>query len=132
VRDPVEDMATQGSAGATDSLTLGQLKAHPAAQPKQKVSSKAQYHRMEIDRRLQTQLFDFRYDDTDTMLSELEEFYTYVDMLEVVKSPALFSGTFQGGKYDLQIHCIAESDGQIGQQLVYMRGRSISRSSLST
>ncbi len=33
--DPVEDMATQGT--STDSLTLGQVKAHTAAQPKQKV-----------------------------------------------------------------------------------------------
>lgn len=38
LRDPVEDMATQGGAGPQDSLTLGQLKAHTAAiLPKPKV-----------------------------------------------------------------------------------------------
>ena len=40
IRDPVEDMATQDGPGLTDSLTLGQLKAHAAAvQPKPKVYS---------------------------------------------------------------------------------------------
>ena len=32
------------------------------------------------------------------MMSELEEFYTYVEMEHVAKNPARFAGTFEGGK----------------------------------
>nr|ODN97858.1 hypothetical protein L204_03283 [Cryptococcus depauperatus CBS 7855] len=38
--------------------------------------------------------YDFRYDDTDTLMNELEEFYPYVEMAYVGKGPAAFSGSF--------------------------------------
>ncbi len=45
----------------------------------------------------QTQVYDFRYDDTDTMMNELQEFYPYIEMLHVAKNPDKFKSSFPGG-----------------------------------
>lgn len=47
---------------------------------------------------MQTQQFDFRYDDTDTIMNELDEFYPYVEMPEVAKNADKFQGSFDGGE----------------------------------
>jgi hypothetical protein len=46
----------------------------------------------------QTQQFDFKYDDTDTIMHELDEFYPYVEMPIVAKNKERFEGSFDGGK----------------------------------
>ncbi|RSH81541.1 Factor arrest protein 11 [Saitozyma podzolica] len=74
-RDLVED-------GTTDSITLGQLKAHTQG--------------MQGKQKEKTQQFDFRYDDTDTIMSELDEFYPYVEMSHVAQNPERFKGSFKG------------------------------------
>ncbi|KAK4686751.1 hypothetical protein P7C73_g3374, partial [Tremellales sp. Uapishka_1] len=75
-REALEDSDT-----TRDSLTLGQLKAHTAgmAAAKQKAA-----------------LYDFRYDDTDTLMNELEEFYPHVEMLRIAKNPGHFKASFPG------------------------------------
>ncbi|WWD17501.1 hypothetical protein CI109_101942 [Kwoniella shandongensis] len=70
----------EGGGNNQDSITLGQLKAHTAG-----MASKQK-----------TQLFDFRYDDTDTLMNELQEFYPYVEMSHVAKNPEKFKGAFKG------------------------------------
>ncbi|WVO22383.1 uncharacterized protein IAS62_003713 [Cryptococcus decagattii] len=42
------------------------------------------------------QKYDFRYDDTDTLMNELEEFYPYVEMTDVARNPEKFKGSFNG------------------------------------
>lgn len=42
--------------------------------------------------------FDFRYDDTDTLMSELQEFYPYSEMPEIGKLPGLFEESFKTGR----------------------------------
>lgn len=75
----------------------------PPPLPKQKVSSKAYFQLCTItgfpaDRcASQTQLFDYRYDDTDTIMNELDEFYPYVEMTHVAQNPERFKGSFDGG-----------------------------------
>lgn len=42
--------------------------------------------------------YDFRYDDTDTLLHELEEFYPYVEMNGLEEEAEVWSsGEFEGG-----------------------------------
>ena len=52
----------------------------------------------EENRVIQVQLFTYRYDDTDTVMNELEEFYPYVEMPSVAKGPDNFKGSFDGGE----------------------------------
>ncbi|TFY81816.1 hypothetical protein EWM64_g2205 [Hericium alpestre] len=40
--------------------------------------------------------YDFRYDDEDTVLNEIEEFYSYVEMPQVVENLNAWEGSFQG------------------------------------
>ncbi|WVQ82395.1 hypothetical protein IAT38_004523 [Cryptococcus sp. DSM 104549] len=63
-----------------DSLTLGQLKQFTAG----------------MEKKQKTQQFDFRYDDTDTLMNELQEFYPYVEMPHIAKNPEKFKGSFDG------------------------------------
>ncbi|WVQ88647.1 hypothetical protein IAS59_002384 [Cryptococcus gattii] len=42
------------------------------------------------------QKYDFRYDDTDTLMNELEEFYPYVEMTDIARNPEKFKGSFNG------------------------------------
>jgi hypothetical protein len=45
----------------------------------------------------QTYQFDYRYDDTDTLMNELEEFYPYVEIPLLRASPERFRQTFPKG-----------------------------------
>ncbi|WVW83665.1 hypothetical protein I302_105686 [Kwoniella bestiolae CBS 10118] len=78
-RDGFEDNVG-GAPTGQDSITLGQLKAHTAA----------------MEKKQKTQLFSYRYDDTDTLMNELQEFYPYVEMAHIAKQPEKFKGSFDG------------------------------------
>ncbi|KAI1795145.1 N1221-domain-containing protein [Ganoderma leucocontextum] len=62
-----------------DSITLGQLKAMVGSAPKPKQS-----------------FYDFRYDDEDHVLNEIEEFYSYVEMPQVAENLKAWEGSFSG------------------------------------
>ncbi|KAL4241945.1 N1221 and DUF3402 domain-containing protein [Abortiporus biennis] len=64
---------------AADSITLGQLKAMVGSAPKPKQS-----------------YYDFRYDDEDTVLNEIEEFYSYVEMPQVAENLKAWDESFPG------------------------------------
>ncbi|WVR07239.1 hypothetical protein IAU60_004280 [Kwoniella sp. DSM 27419] len=85
---PKRDGSEEGAPTGQDSMTLGQLKAH-GPQPEKKEKTK---------------LFDFRYDDTDTLMNELQEFYPYVEMANVAKQPEKFRGSFQGDWTEAPLH----------------------------
>jgi hypothetical protein len=40
---------------------------------------------------------DFKYDDEDTVLNEIEEFYSYVEMPQAAENLKAWEGSFQGG-----------------------------------
>ncbi|KAI0081683.1 N1221-domain-containing protein [Panus rudis PR-1116 ss-1] len=67
------------SAQSLDSLSLGQLKSMVGSAPKPKQS-----------------YYDFRYDDEDTVLNEIEEFYSYVEMPQVAENMKAWEGSFPG------------------------------------
>ncbi|KAH7916133.1 hypothetical protein BJ138DRAFT_688321 [Hygrophoropsis aurantiaca] len=62
-----------------DSITLGQLKAMVTSAPKPKQS-----------------FYDFRYDDEDTVMNEIDEFYSYVEMPQVAENLKAWEGSFPG------------------------------------
>ncbi|OSD04155.1 N1221-domain-containing protein [Trametes coccinea BRFM310] len=62
-----------------DSITLGQLKAMVGSAPKPKQS-----------------YYDFQYNDEDTVLNEIEEFYSYVEMPQVAENLKAWEGSFPG------------------------------------
>ncbi|KAH9062231.1 hypothetical protein EDB87DRAFT_1608017 [Lactarius vividus] len=62
-----------------DSITLGQLKVLVNSAPKPKQC-----------------YYDFKYDDEDTVLNELEEFYSYVEMPQAAENLKAWGGSFQG------------------------------------
>ncbi|WWC70433.1 uncharacterized protein I206_104384 [Kwoniella pini CBS 10737] len=74
------DEGLGGAPTGQDSITLGQLRAHAAA----------------IEKKQKMQQFDFRYDDTDTIMNELQEFYPYVEMVNISKQSEKFHGSFNG------------------------------------
>jgi hypothetical protein len=41
--------------------------------------------------------YDFRYDDEDTVMNEIEEFYSYVEMPQVAENLKAWEGCFSGG-----------------------------------
>ena len=41
--------------------------------------------------------YDFKYDDEDTVLNEIEEFYSYVEMPQAAENLKAWEGSFQGG-----------------------------------
>jgi N1221-like protein len=43
--------------------------------------------------------YDFRYDDYNTVLNEIEEFYSYIEMPQVVENLKAWEGSFQGGRF---------------------------------
>lgn len=47
---------------------------------------------------LQTTQYDYRYDDTDTLMNELEEFYPYVEVPLLAEGPKRFKKVFPGGE----------------------------------
>ncbi|KAK7695945.1 hypothetical protein QCA50_000584 [Cerrena zonata] len=67
------------SQGGLDSISLGQLKAMVGSAPKTKQST-----------------YDFRYDDEDTVLNEIEEFYSYVEMPQAGENLKAWQGFFPG------------------------------------
>ncbi|KAF8639788.1 hypothetical protein AX17_001048 [Amanita inopinata Kibby_2008] len=70
--------AANQSAGL-DSITLGQLKSLVGTGPKPKQS-----------------WFDFKYDDEDTVMNEMEEFYSYVEMPQAAENLKAWEGSFPG------------------------------------
>ncbi|KAF9247001.1 hypothetical protein BU15DRAFT_84575 [Melanogaster broomeanus] len=62
-----------------DSITLGQLRAMVTSAPKPKQS-----------------FYDFRYDDEDTVMNEIDEFYSYVEMPQVAENLKAWHGSFPG------------------------------------
>ncbi|KNZ80042.1 Protein FAM40A [Termitomyces sp. J132] len=65
------------SASTLDSITLGQLKAMVGPLPKPKQS-----------------FFDYVYDDEDTVMNEIDEFYSYVEMPQVEENVKAWEGSF--------------------------------------
>ncbi|WVF71683.1 hypothetical protein IAT40_006491 [Kwoniella sp. CBS 6097] len=100
---PPEEGSGNGNAAPTgqDSITLLQLKAHTAA----------------MEKKQKTQLFDFRYDDTDTLMNELDEFYPYVEMQHIANQPEKFKGSFEGDWTEAPLH---KRKQYIELQLEYM------------
>jgi hypothetical protein len=47
---------------------------------------------------VQTIQYDYRYDDTDTLMNELEEFYPYVEVPLLAEGPKRFKQVFSGGE----------------------------------
>ena len=47
---------------------------------------------------MQTHAFDYKYEDTDTIMNELDEFYPYVEMEQVAQNAERFKGSFDGGE----------------------------------
>jgi len=45
--------------------------------------------------------YDFKYDDEDTVLNEIEEFYSYVEMPQAAENLKAWEGSFQGGMCEL-------------------------------
>ncbi|KAJ6599344.1 hypothetical protein DFH09DRAFT_1130790 [Mycena vulgaris] len=67
-------------AGGIDSISLGQLKQLVASMPKDK-----------------QWWYDYKYDDEDTVMNEIEEFYSYVEMPQVAENLKAWEGSFPGG-----------------------------------
>ncbi|KAG1892727.1 hypothetical protein F4604DRAFT_1701262 [Suillus subluteus] len=74
-----QDGANTASQLGLDSITLGQLKAMVTCAPKPKQS-----------------FYDFRYDDEDTVMNEIDEFYSYVEMPQVAENLKAWKGSFPG------------------------------------
>ncbi|KAG1815329.1 hypothetical protein EV424DRAFT_1114352 [Suillus variegatus] len=74
-----QDNANASSQLGLDSITLGQLKAMVTCAPKPKQS-----------------FYDFRYDDEDTVMNEIDEFYSYVEMPQVAENLKAWKGSFPG------------------------------------
>ncbi|KAJ6627555.1 hypothetical protein B0H10DRAFT_2161191 [Mycena sp. CBHHK59/15] len=66
-------------AGGIDSISLGQLKQLVASMPKDK-----------------QWWYDYKYDDEDTVMNEIEEFYSYVEMPQVAENLKAWEGSFPG------------------------------------
>ena len=45
----------------------------------------------------QQSFYDFRYDDEDTVMNEIDEFYSYVEMPQVAENLKAWQGSFSGG-----------------------------------
>ncbi|KAG6866536.1 hypothetical protein C0991_003080 [Blastosporella zonata] len=71
-----ETNGSSSSAGL-DSITLGQLRAMVGSVPRPKQS-----------------YFDFVYDDEDTVMNEIDEFYSYVEMPQVAENLKAWEGSF--------------------------------------
>jgi hypothetical protein len=51
-----------------------------------------------IKHELQQSFYDFRYDDEDKVLNEIEEFYSYVEMPQVAENWRAWQGSYNGGQ----------------------------------
>lgn len=47
--------------------------------------------------------FDFVYDDEDTVMNEIEEFYSYIEMPQVAENLKAWEGSFKAGAPDYPI-----------------------------
>jgi hypothetical protein len=50
------------------------------------------------DPQIQQSIYDFRYDDEDKVVNEIEEFYSYVEMPQVAENLKAWEGSYNGGK----------------------------------
>ncbi|KDQ64661.1 hypothetical protein JAAARDRAFT_234148 [Jaapia argillacea MUCL 33604] len=75
----VQSQDNESNASQQDSITFGQLRNLVNSAPKPKQS-----------------FYDFRYDDEDTVLNEIEEFYSYVEMPQVAENLKAWEGSFNG------------------------------------
>lgn len=50
---------------------------------------------------LQQSVYDYRYDDEDTVFNEIEEFYSYVEVPQVAENMKAWQGSFTGGRLPL-------------------------------
>ncbi|TFK43232.1 hypothetical protein BDQ12DRAFT_674621 [Crucibulum laeve] len=75
--DNIGSGSNQNNTSGLDSITLGQLKAMVGSAPKPKQS-----------------WFDFKYDDEDTVMNEIEEFYSYIEMPQVAENLKAWEGSF--------------------------------------
>ncbi|CAK9786148.1 N1221-domain-containing protein [Cutaneotrichosporon oleaginosum] len=64
-----------------------------------------------------TQLFDYRYDDTDTLMNEIDEFYPYTEMAHVAENVNRFAGSFDG---DWTSASLAKRRAYVETQLEYL------------
>ncbi|KAI6117629.1 hypothetical protein EV401DRAFT_2057754 [Pisolithus croceorrhizus] len=64
---------------APDSITMGQLRAMVSSAPKPKQS-----------------FYDFLYENEDTVMNEIDEFYSYVEMPQVAENLKAWQGSFSG------------------------------------
>lgn len=55
----------------------------------------------------QQSYYDFKYDDEDTVLNEIEEFYSYVEMPQVAENLKAWEGSFPGGACCHTTTCLA-------------------------
>ncbi|KAG8863814.1 Factor arrest protein 11 [Tulasnella sp. 330] len=76
---PMKAMQAAEEKDIPDSITLGQLKALMPSNPKPRQS-----------------IYDFRYEDEDTVSNEIEEFYSYVEMPQVGENWRAWQGSFEG------------------------------------
>lgn len=58
----------------------------------------------------QQSFYDFRYDDEDTVLNEIEEFYSYVEMPQVAENLKAWEGSFSGGEVSTMPSMIVRSE----------------------
>ncbi|KAG6832892.1 hypothetical protein H0H92_004776 [Tricholoma furcatifolium] len=72
-----QDTNISSSTSGLDSITLGQLRAMVGSAPRPKQS-----------------YFDFVYDDEDTVMNEIDEFYSYVEMPQVAENLKAWEGSF--------------------------------------
>lgn len=89
-----------------DSITLGQLKAMVNSAPKPKARISPLCLAYPVLTMMQQCYYDFKYDDEDTVLNEIEEFYSYVEMPQAAENLKAWEGSFQGGMYKL-LSCLA-------------------------
>lgn len=83
-----------------DSITLGQLRAMVSSAPKSKAGQRVSVCASVDDHMCSQQSFyDFRYDDEDTVMNEIDEFYSYVEMPQVAENLKAWQGTFPGGVF---------------------------------
>ncbi|EMD40803.1 hypothetical protein CERSUDRAFT_111387 [Gelatoporia subvermispora B] len=74
-----QDNASGSAQFGADSITLGQLKAMVNSAPKPKQSQ-----------------YNFRYEDEDMVMNEIDEFYSYVEMPQVEENLRAWEGSFPG------------------------------------
>lgn len=70
-------------------------------------------HRLSRHDTTQQCYYDFKYDDEDTVLNEIEEFYSYVEMPQAAENLKAWEGSFQGGMCKL-LSCCALSINSSG------------------